>query len=225
MIEIINLKKEYSADFTLNIESLKIKKGEKVALIGANGSGKSTLLKLITGYIKADSGQIHIGTEKTAYLPQNPYIFSASVRKNVFIGLKNSKKVENKEDTAKLFKATALSNLLNKSATKLSGGEKQRMVFARMLIGTHKLLMLDEPLSAVDIDFKDSLENLLYDYCKNNETTLVIATHTPAEAIKLCDRLIIMHNGKVVEHGECSEIIKNPKTNFGKIFLKQWRIN
>ena len=89
MIEIKNLKKKYSADFTLNIENLKIKTGERVALIGANGSGKSTLLKLISGYIKPDSGEILINTEKMAYLPQDPYIFSMSVRKNVRIGLKD----------------------------------------------------------------------------------------------------------------------------------------
>lgn len=222
MIEIKNLKKKYSADFTLNIENLKIKTGERVALIGANGSGKSTLLKLISGYIKPDSGEILINTEKMAYLPQDPYIFSMSVRKNVRIGLKDNKKQE--ENLKEILIMTGLFNLLDKNAAKLSGGEKQRMVFARMLIDKHKLLMLDEPFGAVDIDLKDSLEELLSDYCQKNKTTLIMATHTPAEAFNLCDKLIIMHKGEVIEYGQCGDIIKNPKTDFGKTFLKQWRI-
>ncbi|NLA73314.1 MAG: ATP-binding cassette domain-containing protein [Clostridiales bacterium] len=222
MIEIKNLKKKYSADFTLNIENLKIKTGERVALIGANGSGKSTLLKLISGYIKPDSGEILINTEKMAYLPQDPYIFSMSVRKNVRIGLKDNKKQE--ENLKEILIMTGLFNLLDKNAAKLSGGEKQRMVFARMLIDKHNLLMLDEPFGAIDIDFKDSLEQILSDYCIANKTTLIMATHTPAEAFNLCDKLIIMHKGEVIEYGQCGDIIKNPKTDFGKTFLKQWRI-
>ncbi len=224
MIEIKDLKKKYSADFTLNIESLKINEGERVALIGANGSGKSTLLKLITGFIKPDIGKTLINTESFAYLPQSPFIFSTSVRKNVCIGLKDKKNSKKEKELKEIFNMTGLLPLLDKNAAKLSGGEKQRMVFARMLIDEHKLLMLDEPFGAVDIDLKDSLEDLLSLYCNNNKTTLIMATHTPSEAVKLCEKLIIMHKGEVVEYGQCDDIIKNPKTDFGKTFLKQWRI-
>lgn len=225
MIEIKNIKKKYSEDFTLDIRSLKIRDGEKIALVGANGSGKSTLLRLISGCIKPDRGEILIDGGGGAYLPQNPYIFSGSIRKNIFVGLNGKdEKLDREEKLEDILYKVGLNGFSKKSAGKLSGGEKQRMVFARMLIGSHKLLMLDEPLSAVDVDFKDELETLLSDYCQKNATTLIMATHTPAEAVVICDKLMIMHKGRAVEYGECGEIIKNPKTDFGKVFLKQWRI-
>ncbi|HOD02624.1 MAG: Sulfate/thiosulfate import ATP-binding protein CysA [Firmicutes bacterium ADurb.Bin300] len=226
MIAIKNLKKKYSADFTLKIDSLEIPAGEKIALVGANGSGKSTLLKLVSGYIEPDEGEIIFERSiDAAYLPQNPYIFSGSVRKNILVGLvKKEDKSDSEARLKLLLDNVGLSRFDKKSAGKLSGGEMQRMVFARMLIGSHKLLLLDEPLSAVDVDFKDTLEEILSDYCRRNGTTLIMSTHTPIEAVKICDKLIIMHKGEVAEYGDCGEIIKNPKTNFGKAFLRQWRI-
>ncbi len=226
MIEIKNLKKKYSADFSLKIDSIKISDGEKIALVGANGSGKSTLLKLVSGFIEPDEGEILF--EKSvgsAYLPQNPYIFSGSVRKNILVGLSKKEDKPNSEATLKLLlDNVGLPHFDKKSAGKLSGGEMQRMVFARMLIGSHRLLLLDEPFSAVDVDFKDTLTELLSDYCHRNGTTLIMATHTPIEAVKICDKLMILHKGEVAEYGDCEEIIRNPKTDFGKAFLRQWRI-
>ncbi len=228
MIVIKNLKKKYSADFTLKIDSLEILDGEKTALVGANGSGKSTLLKLVSGFTEPDEGEIIINKgEKAAYLPQSPYIFSGSVRKNILVGLGKKREKEKEYSKASLgllLDNIGLSHFEDKSAVKLSGGEKQRMSFARMLIGSHKLLLLDEPFSAVDVDFKDTLQELLSDYCRRNETTLIMSTHIPIEAVKICDKLIIMHKGEIAEYGNCKDIIKEPKTNFGKAFLRQWRI-
>lgn len=227
MIQIHNLRKRYSSDFCLEIDELHINDGEKIALVGSNGSGKSTLIKILAGIIEKDEGEIFSSCEKekTGYLPQSPYIFNTTVYKNIKIGLD---KGENKANETKavnemLKKVDLLSHSQKKSST-LSGGEQQRMCFARMLVKGYGLLLMDEPLSAVDIQYCDEMEKLLNGYCESNGTTLIVSTHLPLQAVNLSTRMIILNKGKIIEDGKTEEILKNPKTEWGKKFLAQWRL-
>lgn len=218
MIEINGLKKSFSADFTLKIDSLTVENGERVALIGANGSGKSTLLKLIAGIIKPDSGEIKTDfpREKIGYEPQNPFIFRGSTEKNVRIG-------SHGEDVAEIMELCGLSKLRDKSALKLSGGEKQRVCFARMLAGGYSLLLLDEPLSAVDIEMCASLEKRLTQQFAQNTSTLLLSTHLPSQARNVATKFLLMNNGTVEEYSDISQL-DEPESEFGRLFLSQWKI-
>ena len=219
MIKITNLKKQLSPDFTLRIDELYIKNGERVALIGPNGSGKSTLLKIIAGIIKPDIGSVEVAAKdfQIGYEPQNAFAFRGTVEENIRLG------VHGASDVNRIMRDCQLYSLKEKKASKLSGGEKQRMCFARMLAGNYSLLMLDEPLSAADIETSAALENLLADECEKNFATLLMATHLPSQALNIATKVLIMNDGEISEYCNVSEL-KHPKSEFGKKFIEQWRI-
>jgi len=225
MIEISNLRKQYSNDFRLEVDELNINDGERVAIVGPNGSGKSTLLRILAGTIAPDSGGVKINGE-SVFLPQNPYCFQGSVLRNVRIGLNGSAKGRDSREAAlEALKRVELEKYSGKKASGLSGGEAQRMTLARMLVKKHECLLLDEPLAAVDIEFCRKLENLLLDFCVGNGCTMLISTHLPVQAVSLSTKIIIMNNGRIEEFGNTLDVIKHPNTKWGKMFLEQWRID
>ncbi len=217
MIDIYNLEKKFSSDFTLKIDELHIDDGERVAIIGTNGSGKSTLLRILAGIIKPDRGKFIIPPE-VGYQPQEPYCFTGSVESNIRLGLDTG------TDLDGLIEKCSLASLRGNRASKLSGGEKQRMCFARMLAGKYKCLLLDEPLSATDIETSEKLEKLLLDYCSNNGTTLLISTHLPKQALAVSTKVLILNNGRVAEYSDTASAISCPNSEFGQKFINQWRI-
>lgn len=219
MIKITNLEKKFSYDFTLKIDELYINNGERVAIIGPNGSGKSTLLKLIAGIIKPDKGTIEIAVQasRIGYEPQNVYSFRGTVEDNVRMG------IHGEADINKILHACGLSDYKDQRSSKLSGGERQRMCFARMMAGNYNLLMLDEPMSAADIETSARLEKYLVEECEQNGTTLLMATHLPVQALSVATKILIMNRGRVSEYSNVSDL-KNPKSEFGKKFIEQWRI-
>lgn len=219
MIKINKLEKKLSPDFTLKIDELYIKNGERVAVIGPNGSGKSTLLKLIAGIIKPDSGTVEIATDKNkiGYEPQNAYAFRGTVEDNIKLG------VHGAVDVKRVMRDCQLYSLRDKRSSRLSGGEKQRMCFARMMAGNYSLLLLDEPLSAADIETSSDLEKYLAEECKHNGTTLLMATHLPSQALNVATKVLIMNRGSISEYCNVSEL-KNPNSEFGRKFIEQWRI-
>ena len=219
MITITNLQKRLSPEFTLQIPSLTIADGDIVALIGPNGAGKSTLLRLIAGLIKPDEGSIEINVPNTmiGYQPQTPYIFKGTVRSNISLSSRSS------TGTDSIIKECMLEPLQNKKTDKLSGGERQRVCLARILAGGDKLLLLDEPLSAADIETGESLCRILRSYCINNGVTLVLSTHLPQQAFLTANKFLILYNGQIAEYGG-SEILSAPESDFGKRFLAQWKL-
>lgn len=219
MIKINKLEKKLSSDFSIKIDELYIDKGERIALIGANGSGKSTLLKLLAGVIKPDSGTIEFGCcpDERGYEPQSPFIFKGSAVYNISIASKE------KRDIKKLISDCELEGLMNKTASLLSGGEKQRVCFARMLCGNYKLLMMDEPLSATDITAGEKLETILLEQCNKNNTTLLISTHLPSQALHIATKVLIMNNGEIAEYSDINKL-REPTSEFGKKFVSQWMI-
>ncbi len=219
MIKITELEKKLSPEFTLKIGELYIKNGERVAIIGPNGSGKSTLLKLIAGVIKPDSGRIEIASfdNRIGYEPQNAYSFRGTVEENIKLG------VHGYTDVKRVMRDCQIYSLRDKRSSKLSGGEKQRMCFARMMAGNYNLLLLDEPLSAADIETSEALENHLVNECIQNDTTLLFATHLPSQALNVATKVLIMNRGRITEYCNISEL-KNPNSEFGRKFIEQWRI-
>lgn len=219
MIKIIGLEKKLSPDFTLKIDELNIDDGERVAVIGPNGSGKSTLLRLVAGIIKPDSGSIEITAEKSriGYEPQNAYAFRGTVEKNIRLGTHGN------ADIGGIMRSCQLEALKEKRSSELSGGEKQRMCFARMMAGNYSLILLDEPMSAADIETSEILGKYLSDECSKNGTTLLVATHLPSQAISIATKVLIMNGGRVSDYSHISEL-NNPGSEFGRKFIGQWSL-
>ncbi|MCR4615139.1 MAG: ABC transporter ATP-binding protein [Clostridiales bacterium] len=217
MIKINGLEKNFSS-FSLKIDELYIEEGERVAVIGPNGSGKSTLLRLIAGIIKPDSGIVKIKENSTVgYEPQTPYCFKCNAEKNIRLG------ADQNEDIQQIMERCMLSDLKDKPPSKLSGGEKQRMCFARMIAGKYDLLLLDEPMSAADIETTRALEEYLVEVCENGNKTLLISTHLPRQVLNVATKVLILNNGEVSEYCGVSDL-KAPKSEFGRKFIDQWRL-
>jgi len=225
MIELSGIKKEYSGRCVLDIEAVRFERGKRYALLGTNGSGKSTLIKILAGTLTPTEGETHSelsGKKTIGYLPQKPYGFSFSVLKNVMMAIDDCP--ERKELAESAIKAVGMTSLIKADASKLSGGETQRVAFARIISIYRELLILDEPTAAADILGIDQLEGALLDYYKKNGCAVIIATHSPAQAMRLADEVIFLQNGKIVEQGDAKQVLNDPKSEEVRVFLKHWRL-
>ncbi len=227
MIVIENLKKYAGERLIVDVDSFEIKPQDRLAVIGPNGSGKTTLLRLLAGRLKPDEGSITYrdSTPLPYYLPQISQSFSLSVKNNLLTCLPKSigkQERHNLADAAlKRFKLEALAH---KNAKRLSGGETQRLALACLLVTPKKLLILDEPTSAADIESVDLIEKVLLEDSIKNDTTLIFATHSPRQALNLATKVLLLENGAAAETGSPEELLKNPKTEWGKRFMEHWQI-
>jgi ABC-type sulfate/molybdate transport systems ATPase subunit len=155
-------------------------------------------------------------------MPQSPYAFSFSVRKNVEIALQKSTQPAEKALAA--LAAVGLEKLAEARGDKLSGGETQRMAFARMIACPRALLLLDEPTSSMDIKGTDQIENQLLRYAAENGSTVILSTHSPAQALRLAQEVVYLDQGKVVEQGSTEQVIKHPRMESTRLFLQHWRL-
>lgn len=219
MIVLKNIKKTYAERTVLDIEKLIFNKGETVAIVGPNGSGKSTLLKIIADVIKSDCGDIE-KNGKIQYLPQQSVPFRKSVRKNILFSMKNTSYKEKLCD--EILEELSLTPLADKNAKGLSGGEAQRLALGRILVNEGDFALLDEPSSAADIEGTEIIENAIRSYKDKTGCGVIMTTHSPVQALKLADRIIMLCDGKIVENGKPEELLKNPKTEWGKKFISMW---
>jgi len=215
MIKIKNLNYKYDDKFVLNNISFEIKQGEKVALLGSNGSGKSTLLRILAGlyFTKGYFFENMLITKKIdkafrkkiAILFQNPesMIFNPSVYDEIVFSLKEFDLEVNIEKIIKEFK---ISHLLDKNPLNLSGGEKQKIVLAALLVYQPELILLDEPTTAMDPRTKGWFIDFMIDLNK----TILLATHDLGVAYEICERAIVLdENHKLVYDGDIEELFKN----------------
>ena len=221
MLELKKIKKNYGERTVLDISCLTVKKGETVAVVGPNGSGKSTLLKIIAGVIKSDSGTVKTDG-KIYYLSQQNIPFKMSVRKNILFSMKNK---ENKEARCdEILRELSLDFLKDKSAKGLSGGECQRLALGRILANKGDFLLLDEPSSAADIEGTEIIEGAIRRYKEKTGCGIIMTTHSPKQALRLADRIIILNKGVIAEKGTPEELLKAPETEWGKKFIDMWKI-
>ena len=220
MIHLEQLRKSYNGRCVLDIDDFTFEEGRRYALIGANGSGKSTLLRIIAGTIKPDSGRLdyRLPPHTTmGYMPQKPYIYDFSVLKNVAIACQGAADAEQRAWTA--LRKMGMDDFAAARGSRLSGGESQRVAFARMLVTPHPLLLLDEPTSAMDINASSRVEEELLAYCQENQTTLIMATHSLAQAQRIAETLILLDHGLIAETGTAQQLIHNPQTAAARQFL------
>lgn len=223
-----SLKKEFGGKVVLDTGCGEIMHGRSTAIIGPNGAGKSTLLSVIAGILPQTSGTVYY--DGSGAFPQNdvsmvfqdPYMISTTVEKNIIYPLKirGVDKREREKRAEFLLAELGLEKLRKQHAWKLSGGEKQKVALARALSFRPKLLLLDEPTANIDPYTTSEIENMLDSIRAKEDTTVVIVTHNLAQAARMCDRLIMMYAGDVIESGECMQILKAPSDDKTRRFVQ-----
>jgi len=218
MIEIRDLKKQYRDRTVLDLPFLRVGQGETMALAGANGSGKTTLLRILAGRLSPSSGTVQ-AAKPVLYLPQQSYAFRGTVLDNMLLGARDKE-----EEAVRLLNELQLGPLQNKKAASLSGGELQRLAFCRLLLRPCSLLLLDEPTSACDATGTQLLLTQLDRYRAKTGCTVIISTHTPAVALQVADRLLILNAGRAEADGKPDAVLHNPETDWARAFIAGWKI-
>ncbi len=190
-----NLEKKYHNRVVLDITHIEFEKGKSYIIAGENGAGKSTLLKMLAGVIDSDLESVFPKKSiNVSYLPQKPYIFDLSVIDNMKISspYKAEKKIE------KILKELDIFKLKKSKATTLSGGEKQRLAFGRIIVQPCQILLLDEPSSAMDENGTRLFEKLVLEYQKDNGCTIIMSTHDMEQAKRMTENIIYMKDGRII---------------------------
>lgn len=213
-----NLHKTYGSRTVLQIPCLEISEGTRLAVMGPNGSGKSTMLKILAGVLKNDGGKISLSG--CGYLPQKSYAFDKTVIKNVESALWDLPRSKRREKAENALRETGMLSLSEAQGRTLSGGEMQRLALARVLAREPKILLLDEPTAACDIESENLIESALSKW----NGTLIFSTHSPAQAMRLGDKAVFLEKGKILEFGSPKEVIMNPKSERVREYMSHWRI-
>ncbi len=230
MLELKNVKKSYDGTVVLKNISLDIGEGEIVSILGPSGCGKTTLLNLILGIVDADGGRIIFNGEDLTDVPMEKRGFNIvfqdyalfpnlNVYQNITYGLRNRPDISSREEVEELIRLLGLEEHLTKRIGQLSGGQKQRVALARTMVMKPKILLLDEPLSALDGVIKESIKDRIRTIAKEYNLTTIIVTHDPEEALTLSDRVMIINDGEIAQFGRPEEIIERPENNFVKKFI------
>lgn len=230
MLEIRNLKKSYDGNTILHDINLNIEEGEIVSILGPSGCGKTTLLNLILGLTDADEGAILFDGKDLTAMPMEQRGFNIvfqdyalfpnlNVYQNITYGLKNNPKISTPQEVEELIDLLGLREQLHKKIEQLSGGQKQRVALARTMVMKPKLLLLDEPLSALDGVIKESIKEKIRQIARDYRLTTIIVTHDPEEALTLSDKVLIVNEGQISQYGKPEEIIERPENDFVKEFI------
>lgn len=215
-IKMKNLEKVYGSRKILEIESLSFEKGSINGIIGANGAGKTTLLRIIAGLEDRYRGEIEyfdqykvidgrglnrLVMQRITYLSQTPYMLSQTVYENVAYPLK-LRKVPLADESAmvlSLLDQLSLSHLKDQLATKLSGGEAQKVALARGLVFSPELLLLDEPTASIDPETTELIERVIREYKEKTKMTVVTISHNLEHVNRLCEKTYVMEGGKCIQ--------------------------
>lgn len=232
ILELNDLKKNFGKTEVLKGISLSVKQGEFITLLGSSGCGKTTMIRIIAGLEQPDSGSVILeGKDVTMFAPdkrdvntvfQNYALFPhMDVFQNVAYGLKIRKiaKEEIKKRVMESLELVQLSEYVHRKPSQLSGGQKQRVAIARAIINNPKVLLLDEPLGALDLQLRRQMQHELKRLQKKLGITFIYITHDQEEAINMSDRIAVMKDGQFVQIGTPDEIYHNPKTSFAAMFV------
>ncbi len=232
IISICGVSKHYGAVRAVDDVNLEIQHGEFFSLLGPSGCGKSTLLRMLAGLESPDSGEIYIDGQPMSAIPayrrpvnmvfQNYAIFPhLDVGGNIAFGLRKSglSKAEIKTKVEEMLDLIKLPGYAGRAATQLSGGERQRIALARALIKQPKVLLLDEPLGALDKKLREQMQFELRVLQKSVGITFFFVTHDQEEALTLSDRVAVMSKGQVLQVESPAEIYEQPKSRFVADFI------
>lgn len=232
LLEIKGLTKEFEGQVAVDKIDLTINQGEIFALLGASGCGKSTLLRMLAGFEPPTEGQIILDGEDLSKIP--PYkrpvnmMFQSyalfphmTVFNNIAFGLKQDgvPKKEIKTTVEELLKLVHMTEYANRKPHQLSGGQRQRVALARSLAKKPKLLLLDEPMGALDKNLREKMQLEIVDILERVGVTCVMVTHDQEEAMTMANRIAIMNKGQFVQIGAPSSIYESPNSRFSAEFI------
>ena len=232
-VQIKNLTKKFKNTFAVNDINFDIEKNKTLGLLGPNGCGKTTSIGMMLGLIKPTSGQIFIDNKNLESFKRNdilarinfasPYIElpkKLTVRQNLEVygrlyGIENRK-----ERIEEISEDLNIKDFFHRKTGELSSGQKNRVSLAKSLINKPEILLLDEPTASLDPDIGDFVRSYIQDYSSKNKVTILLASHNMAEVERLCDSIIMMKSGKIIDRGTCNEIIdKHGRNNLEETFL------
>ena len=232
-LELKEIKKSFTeGEAVLDNISLEISKGEFITLLGSSGCGKTTTLRIIAGLEQPDAGSVWLdGREVTGLEPnqrdvntvfQNYALFPhMNVAENIGYGLKLKKvpKSEIRKKVSRMLELVQLEGYEKRKPSELSGGQKQRVAIARALVNNPKILLLDEPLGALDLQLRRAMQIELKHLQKKLGITFIYITHDQEEAINMSDRIAVMKDGRIEQIGTPDEIYNHPKTSYVATFV------
>lgn len=232
-LELKEIKKSFTeGEAVLDNISFEISKGEFITLLGSSGCGKTTTLRIIAGLEQPDAGSVWLdGREVTGLEPnqrdvntvfQNYALFPhMNVAENIGYGLKLKKvpKSEIRKKVSQMLELVQLEGYEKRKPSELSGGQKQRVAIARALVNNPKVLLLDEPLGALDLQLRRAMQIELKHLQKKLGITFIYITHDQEEAINMSDRIAVMRDGRIEQIGTPDEIYNHPKTSYVATFV------
>ena len=233
-LKVKNISKKFNSLIAVNNITFEIEKNKVMGLLGPNGCGKTTTIGMMLGLITPTSGQIFINgivldpknrIELLSFMNfASPYIElpkKLTVKQNLEVYARLYGVKEIKQRTSEMIEDLNLQKFLNKKTGELSSGQKNRVALAKSLINKPKLLFLDEPTASLDPDIGDFVREYIEKYKKENELTILLASHNMKEVERLCDEIIMMKNGQIVDRGTCDQLIKkHGRENLEDTFLK-----
>ena len=237
IIEIKNVSKSFGEKCILNNVSIYVKQGEFLTLLGPSGCGKTTLLRMIAGFGSPDSGEILInGTDITNMPPHERPVNTVfqryalfphlDVYENIAFGLKLHKVPEDEIDkrVRKVLKMVSMTDYEDRDVESLSGGQQQRVAIARAIVNQPKVLLLDEPLSALDLKMRKDMQIELKEMHRKLGITFIYVTHDQEEALTLSDTIVVLDNGDIKQIGTPTDIYNEPQNAFVADFIGESNI-
>lgn len=231
-LEIKNITKKYGKIRALNDISFNVHDGEFLSVLGSSGCGKTTLLRILIGLLEPNEGKIlREGLDITKFHPsersmgivfQNYALFqNMTVLENVeyAMKIKSEYKGKSRERAKNLICRVGLEDHMNKRPVRLSGGQQQRVAMARTLALNPEIILLDEPMSALDVDTRLHLRKEIKDMQKEFGTTMIYITHDQEEAFAMGDRIMVMKEGTIEQIDTPENIVKNPKSEYIQHFI------
>ncbi|TPF96179.1 ABC transporter [Bifidobacterium sp. UTCIF-39] len=230
MLELKDITKSFGDTHVLNGISLTIGDGQIMSILGPSGGGKTTLLNIILGISQPTSGQILYNGEDLTNVPMEKRGFNIvfqdyalfpnlNAYENITYGLKNNPGISTEKEIKEMISLLGLEEHLNKKIDELSGGQKQRVALARTLVMKPKLLLLDEPLSALDGVIKESIKQKIKQIVEQYNLTTIMVTHDPEEACTMSDKVLILNQGKIAQYASPDDIIHHPASEFVRKFI------
>ena len=237
IIEFRNIKKSFGDKCVLNDVSLSVKRGEFVTILGPSGCGKTTLLRILAGFGSTDSGDVLINgvniTDVPPHLRPVNTVFQRyalfphlDVYENIAFGLKLQKTPVDEIDkkVRKVLKMVSMTDYEDRDVESLSGGQQQRVAIARAIVNQPKVLLLDEPLAALDLKMRKDMQIELKEMHKKLGITFVYVTHDQEEALTLSDTIVVMNEGKIQQIGTPTDIYNEPQNSFVADFIGESNI-
>jgi len=231
-VRLASITKHYGSTVAVDALDLEVADGEMVTLLGPSGCGKTTTLRMIAGLIEPTAGRIYFDADDVTFLPprkrnigfvfQSPALFPhLSVADNVAFGLsvKGAKKDAISSRVEEMLAMVGLSGYGGRLPAQLSGGQQQRIALARVLATDPRVLLFDEPLSALDRNLRDTLKYSILDLQRRTGKTAVYVTHDQSEAFAISDRIVVMNAGRVEQIGTQTDIYLQPQTRFVAEFI------